>query len=43
MTPCFFQGLSTRLSLAIRSPRMMVGRVSRGSMTSSMVAFLAAM
>ena len=43
ITPCFFQGRSTRLSRAIRSPRMIVGRVSRGSMTSSISAFLAAM
>jgi glycine/D-amino acid oxidase-like deaminating enzyme len=43
ITPCLRQGRSTRLSLAMRSPRMIVGRVSRGSMTSSMRSFLAAM
>ena len=43
ITPCFFQGRSTRLSFAIRSPRITVGRVSRGSITSSIRAFLAAM
>ena len=35
ITPCFFQGRSTRLSAAIRRPLMIVGRVSRGSMMSS--------
>ena len=43
ITPCFFQGRSTRLSAAIRRPRMIVGRVSRGSMMSSIIALPAAM
>ncbi len=42
ITPCFFHGRSTRLSFAIRSPLMIVGRVSRGSMMSSIRSLRAA-
>ena len=38
ITPCFFQGRSTFLVAAISSARIRTGRVSRGSMTSSMKA-----
>src|SRR5919201_4293326 len=43
ITPCFFQGRSIRLLWAISSPRMIRGRVSRGSMMSSTMSFPAAM
>src|SRR5262249_42289076 len=43
ITPCFFHGRSTRLFRAMRRPRMIVGRVSRGSMMSSIIALPAAM
>ena len=43
ITPCFLHGRSTRLSFAIRSAEMIRGRVSRGSMTSSIIALPAAM
>ena len=43
ITPCFFHGRSTRLVAAISSPRMMRGRVSRGSMMSSTMSLPAAM
>ncbi len=36
MTPCFFHGRSTFLVAAISRARIRTGRVSRGSMTSSM-------
>jgi len=38
ITPCFFQGRSTFLVRAISSARTITGRVSRGSMTSSISA-----
>src|SRR5439155_7959878 len=41
-TPCFFHGRSTRLRSAISSALMTTGRVSRGSMTSSIMKFDAA-
>ena len=41
-TPCRFHGRSTRLPSAISSARMIVGRVSRGSMTSSTMSLAAA-
>src|SRR5262249_32306330 len=41
-TPCFFQGRSTFLVAAISSARIKVGRVSRGSITSSIRAAPAA-
>jgi four helix bundle protein len=43
ITPCFLHGRSTRFVSAISSARITVGRVSRGSMTSSIRAFPAAM
>ena len=43
ITPCFFQGRSTFLVAAISRARIRTGRVSRGSMTSSMKAPPAAM
>ena len=43
ITPCFFHGRSTRLLSAISSALITVGRVSRGSITSSIIALPAAM
>ena len=43
MTPCFFHGRSTLFVCAISSALMTVGRVSRGSMMSSIIALPAAM
>ena len=43
ITPCFFHGRWTRLFAAIRRPRMIVGRVSRGSIMSSIRSLWAAM
>ena len=43
ITPCFLCGRSTRLVAAISNARITVGRVSRGSITSSISALPAAM
>ena len=43
ITPCLRHGRSTFFVPAIRRPRMIVGRVSRGSMMSSIIALPAAM
>ena len=42
-TPCRFHGRSTRFPAAISRARMIVGRVSRGSITSSIMSLRAAM
>ncbi len=43
LTPCFLHGLSTRLVSAIASAPITTFRVSRGSITSSIIALPAAM